>query len=75
MHLYVAENKADADTLMRLWNICRQHPGTTEVWLHLDNGLEMVQLRASHAFWVDGSPQFCQEVLQVLGDGCVLAPC
>ena len=75
VHLYVAENKADADTLMRLWNICRQHPGTTEVWLHLDNGLEMVQLRASHAFWVDGSPQFCQEVLQVLGDGCVLAPC
>ena len=75
VHLHIAEDKATADILGRVWNICRTHKGDTEVWLHLDNGAEMLQLRVSHAFWVEPTPQFCQEVLTVLGEGCVLAPC
>ncbi|HVF85363.1 MAG TPA: hypothetical protein VM821_05245, partial [Abditibacteriaceae bacterium] len=75
VHLHIAQDKATADILGRVWNICRTHKGDTEVWLHLDNGQEMLQLRVSHAFWVEPTPQFCQEVLTVLGEGCVLAPC
>lgn len=75
VHLHIAEQKATADILGKVWNICRANKGETEVWLHLDTGEEMLQLRVSHAFWVEPSPQFCQQVLQVLGEGCVLAPC
>jgi hypothetical protein len=75
VHLHIGEDYATAETLSRLWNICRNHHGDTEVWLHIDNGVEMMQLRVSHAYWVDASPEFCNEVLAVLGEGCVLVPC
>ena len=48
--------------------------GETEVWLHIDNGVEMMQLRVSHAYWVDASPDFCDQVVHELGEGRVLVP-
>jgi hypothetical protein len=75
VHLHVGEDKATAQTLGRLWNICKNYRGETEVWLHIDNGVEMMQLKVSQSYWVEPTPEFCQEVLSVLGEGCVLAPC
>jgi DNA polymerase III alpha subunit len=75
VHLYISEGRADASTLSKLWNACRNHRGDTEVWLHIDNGLEMMQLRVSPSFWVDPTPEFCEEIYAVLGQECVQMPC
>ena len=74
VHLYIPEHTASAETLSRLWNICRSHHGETEVWLHIDNGQEMMQLRVAPAFWVDASSEFFDQALSVLGEGHVLVP-
>ena len=74
VHLHIPEDYATAEKLGRLWNICKMYPGETEVWLHIDNGLEMMQLRVSHAYWVDASPEFCDQVVHELGEGRVLVP-
>lgn len=74
VHLHIPEGHASADILNRLWNICRGHRGQTEVWLHIDNGVETVQLRVSPSFWVDATPEFRHEMVAVLGPGSVLVP-
>jgi DNA polymerase-3 subunit alpha len=74
VHLHIAEESANSDTIMKLWNICKAHPGQTEVWLHLDNGLETLQMKVSPAYFVVPTPEFCDQVLNVLGEGCVLVP-
>lgn len=74
VHLYFAEDRAREELLSRVWNICRAHPGDVPVWLHIDNGVEMMQLKVSHSFWVDGSADFCEEVSNVLGADCVAPP-
>jgi DNA polymerase-3 subunit alpha len=74
VHLHIAQESATSETIMKLWNICKIHPGQTEVWLHIDNGVETLQLKVSPAYWVVPTPQFCDEVLGVLGTGRVLVP-
>jgi DNA polymerase-3 subunit alpha len=74
VHLHIAEEHATADVVMKLWNICKAHPGQTEVWLHIDNGIETLQLKVSPAYYVVPTPQFCDEVLAMLGEGRVLVP-
>jgi DNA polymerase III alpha subunit len=74
VHLHIAEEQASQDVLMKLWNICKAHPGQTEVWLHIDNGIETLQLKVSPAYFVVPTPQFCDEALAVLGEGRVLVP-
>ena len=74
VHLHVAANVATQDILHRLYNMCQQHSGATEVWLHLDNGTEMVQLRVSASFWVNADAQFVEDVAELLGADNVMAP-
>jgi hypothetical protein len=65
---------ASAEIVNKLWTICRNHHGQYEVWLHVDNGVELLQLRVAEAFWVDPTPEFCDAILDVLGDGHLLVP-
>ena len=74
VHLHVSSELATQDILHRLYNMCQQHSGATEVWLHLDNGTEMVQLRVSASFWVNADPQFIEDVAELLGADNVMAP-
>lgn len=74
VHLYIPEEQATADTLNRLWTICRTHHGETEVWLHIDNGQETVQLRVSSSYFVEPTDEFCHEVAEVLGDSHLQVP-
>ena len=74
VHMHIPEDCATAEKLGRLWNICKLYPGETEVWLHIDNGVEMMQLRASHAYWVNASAEFCNQVVGELGEGRLLVP-
>jgi DNA polymerase-3 subunit alpha len=75
IHLYFSEEKSTAEAIQRVWNICRTYPGEVPVWLHIDNGIEMMQLKVSDSFFVDASPEFCQEVTSILGEDCIVAPC
>lgn len=74
VHLHVASDLATQEILHRLYNLCQQHSGETEVWLHLDNGTEMVQLKVSTSFWVNADAQFIEDVAAVLGAANVMAP-
>ena len=74
VHLHVSSELATQDILHRLYNMCQQHAGATEVWLHLDNGTEMVQLRVSASFWVNADSQFIEDVAELLGADNVMAP-
>ncbi|MDF2440162.1 MAG: polymerase subunit alpha, partial [Abditibacteriota bacterium] len=74
VHLYVGEEHATADVLTRLWSICKAHRGETEVWLHLDNGIEMIQLKVANAYFVEPTAEFYDKVLAVLGEERVLVP-
>jgi len=74
IHVHIPHAFANEEILCRLCNICLDHRGETEVWLHLDNGEEMVQMRTSPSFWVNASSRFCDEILAVLGAGCLLLP-
>jgi len=74
VHLHIPEYDATAETLTKLYYICRNHHGKTEVWLHIDNGVEMMQLSVAEAYWVDASAEFFDQALEVLGDGNVLVP-
>lgn len=73
-HLHISDESADPETIMRLWNICKEHPGQTEVWLHVDNGEETLQLKVSPAYYVTPTAEFCNAVLAVLGEGKLLVP-
>ena len=74
VHLHIVEPSATSATIMKLWNICKAHPGQTEVWLHIDNGIETLQMKVSPAYFVVPTPEFCDQVLGVLGEGRVLVP-
>ena len=74
VHLHVAAELATQEILHRIYNLCQQHQGATEVWLHLDNGTEMVQLKVSASFWVNADSQFCEDVADLLGESNVLVP-
>ena len=74
VHLHVKSEMATPEILHRLYNLCQEHRGATEVWLHLDNGSEMVQLRVSASFWVDADQQFCDDVADLLGAANVMVP-
>ncbi len=74
VHLHVSSEMATQDILHRLYNMCQQHSGATEVWLHLDNGAEMVQLKVSASFWVNADAQFVEDVAELLGADNVMAP-
>jgi hypothetical protein len=74
VHLHIGEDCATAATLGRLWNICKRHHGGTEVWLHIDNGVEMIQLRVAPDFWVEPTEEFHQEIMSVLAQDCVQVP-
>ncbi len=74
VHLHVSSEMATQDILHRLYNMCQQHSGATEVWLHLDNGAEMVQMKVSASFWVNADAQFVEDVAELLGADNVMAP-
>jgi hypothetical protein len=74
VHMHITHDMATADIINKLWNICRAHPGKCEVWLHIDNGLELLQLRVAENFFVEPDQQFIDEVLDILGDGKLLVP-
>jgi DNA polymerase-3 subunit alpha len=74
VHMHLTQEMATADIINKLWNICRAHHGPCEVWLHIDNGLELLQLRVAENFFVEPCQQFVDEVLDVLGDGKLLVP-
>ncbi len=74
VHLHIGEDCATAETLGKLWNICKRHHGNTEVWLHIDNGLEMMQLRVAPDYWVEPSEEFAGELLSVLKAECLQVP-
>lgn len=74
VHLHIADDAATPEILNRLWTICRTYQGDTEVWLHLDNGEETVQLRVSPSYWVDASPDFCDEIAHILGESHLMLP-
>ena len=74
VHLHVSSDLASHQLLARLVNVCQKHRGATEVWLHVDNGSEMVQMKVSPSFWVDADEQFCADVAALLGDENVLLP-
>ncbi len=74
VHLHVSSAMATQDILHRLYNMCQQHSGATEVWLHLDNGDEMVQMKISASFWVNADAQFVEDVAELLGADNVMAP-
>jgi len=75
VHLHFIEGMANAATISRIWNICRAHHGDVPVWLHIDNGLETMQMKVSDSYNVDGSVGFCIAVREVLGSDCVVQPC
>lgn len=74
VHMHLTEEMANATIINRLWNICRAHHGKCEVWLHIDNGVELLQLRVADNFFVEPDQNFVDEVLDVLGDGRLLVP-
>ncbi len=74
VHMHLTQEMANADIINKLWNICRAHHGKCEVWLHIDNGLELLQMRVAENFFVEPDQQFVDEVLDVLGDGRLLVP-
>ena len=74
VHLHIGEDCATAETLGKLWNICKRYHGDTEVWLHVDNGLEMMQLRVAPDYWVEPSEELANELLGVLRAECLQVP-
>ncbi len=74
VHLHIDEGCATASTIGRLWSICKKHHGQTEVWLHIDNGAEMMQLRVAPDFWVELTPEFEDDLRAVLSEGCFQIP-
>jgi DNA-directed DNA polymerase III PolC len=74
VHMHIPEEMATAEIINKLWNICRAHHGKNEVWLHIDNGLELLQMRVSEAFFVEPDQDFVDQVLDILGDGRLLVP-
>ena len=75
VHLHFSEKAATAAMISKVWNICRAHHGETPIWLHIDNGLETMQLKVSDSFNVDASPEFCARMREVLGEQCIIEPC
>jgi len=74
VHLHLNGPIATQDVVHRLFNIVQAHRGSHELWLHIDNGVEMVQLKVSTSFWVDASEDFCRDVAALLGNENVLVP-
>ncbi|MBW3636984.1 MAG: hypothetical protein KY445_11085, partial [Armatimonadetes bacterium] len=74
VHVHVPAGAATREIVNRLYNVCRRHPGATQLWLHVDNGEEMVQLKVSASYWVNADDGFCQDVASLLGGENVLVP-
>jgi hypothetical protein len=74
VHIHVPPGSATHEVVHKLFNICQKNRGATEVWLHVDNGTEMVQLKISPSFWVDSTEEFCQDVIGLLGNENLLVP-
>ncbi|WP_425265159.1 DNA polymerase III subunit alpha [Abditibacterium utsteinense] len=74
VHVHVPAGAATREIINRLYNVCRRHPGATQLWLHVDNGEEMVQLKVSASYWVNADEGFCGDVATLLGGENVLVP-
>ncbi len=74
VHVHVPAGIASREIINRLYNVCRRHPGATELWLHVDNGEEMVQLKVSASYWVNADEGFCEDVAGLLGGENVTVP-
>ncbi len=74
VHVHVPAGAATREIINRLYNVCRRHPGATELWLHVDNGEEMVQLKVSASYWVNADDHFCEDVAGLLGGENVMVP-
>ena len=74
VHLHIVEESVTHDTIMKLWNICKAHPGQTEVWLHVDNGSETMRMKVSPAYYVVPTPEFRAQIQGVLGEDKVMLP-
>jgi DNA polymerase III alpha subunit len=69
VHVYIPAEAANETVINRLYSICAAHHGPQELWLHLDNGVEMVQLKVSASFWVNPNDEFCACVQELVGPG------
>ncbi len=74
VHLHIPPDMASQAVIHKLYTVVRRHPGTQQVWLHLDNGQEMVQMKVSASYWVAATPQFCEDVAALLGDENIVPP-
>ena len=74
VHLHIPADLASQEMIHRLYAVVRKHPGAKQVWIHLDNGQEMVQMKVSANFWVEATPQFCEDVAGLLGDDNIVPP-
>lgn len=74
VHVHLRAGIATREIVNKLYAVCRRHPGATELWLHVDNGEEMVQMRVSASYWVNADDQFCDDVASLLGEESVLVP-
>ena len=74
VHLHIPPGLASQDVINKLHAVVRRHPGAQQVWLHLDNGHEMVQMKVSATYWVNATPQFCEDVAALLGDENIVPP-
>src|SRR5690606_35058451 len=74
VYLSITPENANGDTISRLWHICRNHPGSTEVWLRIDTGVRSAQMRVSHSYYVHPSSEFEREAAALLGHGNVRLP-
>ncbi|RYX81762.1 DNA polymerase III subunit alpha [bacterium] len=74
VHLHIPANLATQTVINKLYSVVRRHRGAKQVWIHLDNGHEMVQMKVSANFWVDATQQFCEDVAALLGDENIVPP-
>ena len=60
-------NTCTPDFVSTLKEVLANHPGSTEVFLHLDSGLKTVVLRLGSRYWVDSSNGLHGELKALLG--------
>jgi len=74
VHLHIPPDLASQEIIHKLHAVVRRHPGAQQVWIHLDNGSEMVQMKVSANYWVNATEQFCEDVAALLGDDNIVPP-
>ena len=74
VYLSITPENANGDTISRLWHLCRNHHGSTEVWLRIDTGVRSAQMRVSPSYFVQPNNEFAREAAALLGHENVRLP-